>query len=270
MTGPVDTKLEPMPQDVEDLLDGERKALVVPPFGAEQVVLASVMATVQAGAAVAAVAAVAAGAGGASSGAAGTATGAAASGAVQASLAAKVVSGAVIFLFGGLAGAGGHAMYASHFAPPTPAPIVQIVQVPVPAAPVAAAPAAPAVVAPAAPAVSPPVAAAPLPRPRIPIPVPVAAERTYDTALAAERGVLEVARTALSRGQADAAIAELEKHARLYPAGQLAEEREALWVQALVTAGRNAEARAKGKQFTVRHPKSMLLPAVQATLESIP
>ncbi|MGC4121608.1 MAG: sigma-70 family RNA polymerase sigma factor [Myxococcales bacterium] len=267
MNGPVDTKLDPLPPEIEDLLDDERQAMVVPPFGAEEAVLASVMATVGTGAAGAATAA-AASAGSTSSSAAGSAAGSAASGAVQTSLAAKLVSGAVLFAVGSVAGAGGHALYQSHFVPP-PAPIVQIVQVPAPPpaptpAPAEAVPASPVAALPPAPAaaVAPPRRALPEPRP--------AAAHTSDTALAAERSVLEVARMALVRGQADGAIAELEKHARAFPKGQLVEEREVLLVHALVTAGRYGEARTRGKQFAERYPASMLLPVVQEALKSIP
>ena len=254
-----DNELEPMPRDVEDLLDREKSLVVVPPVGMEQAVLASVTATVLAGPP-------AAGA------PAGTSApgGAVAAGGIKAALAGKLATGVLLFALGTIAGAGGHALYVRDAAPvpalqPAPAPVL-----PVPAEPPASSAALPAPVPePVAAIPAPAVPAAP-PRVKLPpSPAPPAA-RTNDTALAAERGVLEMARMALARGQADGAIPELEKHARLYPSGQLAEEREALWVQALVSASRFAEARSKGAQFQKRYPHSMLLPSVQATLESIP
>ncbi len=88
-----------------------------------------------------------------------------------------------------------------------------------------------------------------------------------DVDLAAERAVLEVARNAVGRGQGAAALAALERHAAEFPRGRLAEEREALWIQALQIAGRSAEARARAERFRARFPKSFLRPAVDATLE---
>lgn len=280
MTGPVDTKLDPLPKDVEDLLDHERRTAAPPPEGAEQAVLSAVTATVLTAGLVAGTAsatpttAVASSA--TAAGATTTAAGAAASGAVHATVAGKVATGVVLFLLGGLSGAGGHALYVERTGAASPAapPVVEIarpVAQPLPSpdpAPepeaVAAVPQTPVLFAVAAP-----------PRPAHAQPAAdkrgaEPTERISDTALAGERGILDIAHTALARGQTDGAIAELEKHARLYPKGQLAEEREALWVQALVGAGRYADARARGAQFGRQFPKSMLLPTVRATLESIP
>ena len=58
----------------------------------------------------------------------------------------------------------------------------------------------------------------------------------------------------------------LEEHARDFPAGQLAEEREALAIQALAQAGRKAEAAARGSAFRARWPTSVLTPVVDAAL----
>jgi len=91
-----------------------------------------------------------------------------------------------------------------------------------------------------------------------------------DVALAAERAPLETARTALARGQAAAALAALTEHERLFPAGRLAEERDALRVQALVRVERFAEARERATAFRRRFPSSFLLPAVDAAVGQIP
>lgn len=91
-----------------------------------------------------------------------------------------------------------------------------------------------------------------------------------DTDLAAERALLEMARTALGRGQGGAAIEALEKQARQFPRGRLVEEREVLLVQALAQAGRTKEARERGDRFRQRFPHSLLLPAVDAVLKSAP
>jgi hypothetical protein len=82
--------------------------------------------------------------------------------------------------------------------------------------------------------------------------------------LAAERALLDVARTALGRGAGGNALAACDDHARKYPRGSLAEEREAIAVQALVLEGRNEDARARAERFRRTHPRSIFLPAVLA------
>lgn len=62
----------------------------------------------------------------------------------------------------------------------------------------------------------------------------------------------------------------LEEHSRLFPRGQLVEEREALAVQALVLANRYDEARARATTFRERWPQSVYLPSVDMTIRSIP
>lgn len=88
--------------------------------------------------------------------------------------------------------------------------------------------------------------------------------------LNAERLVVDVARSAYARGDRDEALRALARHSVTYPDGALAEEREALAIRILVDAGRAAEARARGQKFRTRYPKSLMLPAVEAALESIP
>lgn len=82
--------------------------------------------------------------------------------------------------------------------------------------------------------------------------------------LAAERAVLDVARTALGRGDPAHALASTDEHARRFPRGALAEEREAIAVQALAQSGRAEEARSRALRFKKDHPESILLPAVLA------
>jgi hypothetical protein len=89
-------------------------------------------------------------------------------------------------------------------------------------------------------------------------------------ALAAERSLLDSARSKLAAGEPDEALAALDKHARSFPQAVLAEEREALRVQAFVNAGRYDEARALADAFRARVPTSVYLPAIDATLASIP
>ena len=66
------------------------------------------------------------------------------------------------------------------------------------------------------------------------------------------------------------ALEAIEGHARKFPKGQLLEERDSLWVQALVNAGKFDEARLRAAEFRASFPDSMLLPAVEAALASIP
>jgi hypothetical protein len=91
-----------------------------------------------------------------------------------------------------------------------------------------------------------------------------------DRELAAERALLETARTAAQRGQGEATLEALAAHAKRFPSGRLAEERESLWVAALVEAGRTAEARQRAARFHARFPSSLLGAAVDAAVRSIP
>lgn len=84
--------------------------------------------------------------------------------------------------------------------------------------------------------------------------------------LAKERAVLDVARSALGRGDAASTLVAVAEHERTFPRGALAEEREALAIQALALQGRSADARARADRFRKRFPRSMLLPAVDAVV----
>lgn len=152
---------------------------------------------------------------------------------------------------------------------PPPAPKLLVLDAPPPAVIVVAA-------APAIPPVPPPTPPAPssrhggvrAERASANQPAP-AAKDDRDTDLARERALIETARTALSRQQADA-IDLLLRHEQQFPRGRLAEERESLLVQALLQAGRIDEARRRGARFRARFPRSLLLPVVDAALRSIP
>jgi outer membrane protein assembly factor BamD (BamD/ComL family) len=88
--------------------------------------------------------------------------------------------------------------------------------------------------------------------------------------LAAERSLLDEARSALRAGDASGALRDLDLHAQRFPAGILAEERDAMTVEALVAAGRADDARAAGARFRGAHPGSLLQPMVEDALKSIP
>lgn len=53
------------------------------------------------------------------------------------------------------------------------------------------------------------------------------------------------------------------EHARKFPRGVLAEEREALRVRSLASAGQTAEARRAAAAFAERFPRSVLLSRIQ-------
>jgi hypothetical protein len=95
------------------------------------------------------------------------------------------------------------------------------------------------------------------------------AEPKSDT-LPRERALLDVARTAFGKRDPRATIAALEQHRREFPNGKLAEERDALMIEALVEAGRAAEAKQRGAEFKASHPKSILAPAVDDALKGAP
>jgi hypothetical protein len=89
-----------------------------------------------------------------------------------------------------------------------------------------------------------------------------------DATLARERAILDVARTAVGRGDAPHALEAVEHHQREFPHGQLVEEREAIAIQALARLARFDEAHARASRFHRRYPHSVLLPVVDAAVES--
>ncbi len=84
--------------------------------------------------------------------------------------------------------------------------------------------------------------------------------------LAAERALLDVARSALGRGSPEEALEAANRHSREYPNGLLTEEREALAIRALAGAGNREAAVARASRFRARFPKSLLLPAVEGAV----
>lgn len=88
--------------------------------------------------------------------------------------------------------------------------------------------------------------------------------------LDAERALLDTARSALVSGDSDAALSELDRHANAYPHPLLSEEHDALLIQALVRTGRYDQARARADAFRRKSPSSLLLPAVESAIASIP
>lgn len=79
-----------------------------------------------------------------------------------------------------------------------------------------------------------------------------------------ELQLLTRARTALARQDNDAAMRWLGTHRKLYPKGQLTEEREALRVETLRRMGQDKEADRAAGDFRERFPKSVLSPQMPA------
>ncbi|WP_394835253.1 hypothetical protein LVJ94_53020 [Pendulispora rubella] len=88
--------------------------------------------------------------------------------------------------------------------------------------------------------------------------------------LAGERPLLDVARAALNRGEGEEALRATDRHKSRFPAGLLAEEREALSVQALLMLQRTDDAKRRATRFEQRYPRSVLLPAIRAAVASAP
>ncbi len=153
-----------------------------------------------------------------------------------------------------LGGVGGAALWAS--LQRTPAPAVTLVARPAPARPAGD----------EAPAASAPEPPPPAPRTETrPSAGPASASQ-----LAAERRLLDAAHLALTQGDPAAAERKLDAHRARFPHGLLAEERDAMVVQALVKEGRYDAARAQAIAFERRSANSLFRSAVQAAIDSIP
>lgn len=76
------------------------------------------------------------------------------------------------------------------------------------------------------------------------------------SALRRERELVDGASGALRAGNAEQALALSEQAGRQFPDGQLAEEREALAIEALIALGRRAEAKARTARFREKFPRS--------------
>lgn len=83
------------------------------------------------------------------------------------------------------------------------------------------------------------------------------------SSFSAEASVLQDAQRALSQGNTAVALERLVEHARRFPSGALAEEREAAFVLALCAAGRVDEARRHRTALERAAPSSPLLPRLE-------
>jgi hypothetical protein len=94
-------------------------------------------------------------------------------------------------------------------------------------------------------------------------PAPEAASPSY----AAELELMQRAHASYGSRDFGSALRLAAEHARRFPNGVLAEQREALRVRSLVGAGRSAEARRAAEAFAKRFPRSVLLRQVQKLTE---
>lgn len=92
---------------------------------------------------------------------------------------------------------------------------------------------------------------------------PAQKAREAPSTLAEEIALLEKIRAALLADAPTRALDHVREHARRFPRGVLAQEREALRAVAMCTAGQSG-GRAKAKSFTRAHPQSPLVAKVRA------
>jgi hypothetical protein len=88
---------------------------------------------------------------------------------------------------------------------------------------------------------------------------------TPQESYAAELSLLQRAQVAYAGGDFSGALVLVADHARRFPNGRLAEEREALRVRSLARSGRSEEARRAATTFANRFPRSVLLPRLRQT-----
>lgn len=98
-----------------------------------------------------------------------------------------------------------------------------------------------------------------------PVTAPARPQLSADEQLALEKSYVEQARVAMARQDPNGALEALAQHQRRFPNGQLTEERMALEVMALSSAGRSIEARNAANAFRKRFPNGLLRSAVDAT-----
>lgn len=122
----------------------------------------------------------------------------------------------------------------------------------------------------AAPAATPPAAEAPDLKPaRGSVRGDKPAPRRPRRDLAAERILLDAARTSLSRGDTGQALAKVREHRDEWPLGALRQEREALWVRALKESGLGEAAKRRGERFLRKHPDSIHRTSVESALDGL-
>lgn len=103
------------------------------------------------------------------------------------------------------------------------------------------------------------------PEPDSPPPVQRPKKTSTGTRASDELRLLQAARTSIEAGQADAALANLERHAQQFAASPLAPERDVLHIEALCASGAVEQARRRAAVFGERHPGAPLLARLEAS-----
>jgi hypothetical protein len=95
----------------------------------------------------------------------------------------------------------------------------------------------------------------------------VVAKGPREDSLTAEQALLGHAREAFERADVTAAAAQLMAYDARFPHGELAEERDALWIYVLAREGRAQEARSRLDMFAHAHPQSPLRERLRGAVE---
>jgi len=173
-----------------------------------------------------------------------------------AGLLSGVVSGPTALIAAFLVGgAGGYALHAA-VAKPAPPSVVYVDRV-VPAASVPPSSMASVAPPPAAPEASTAAKA---------VTVRATPSASATSQLQAERELLDEARAGLVAGEPSRALDRLEQHRRRFLNPLLAEERDAMWVEALAQAGRLDDARQRAAAFHRTYPQSLFLPTIDSAV----
>ena len=83
-----------------------------------------------------------------------------------------------------------------------------------------------------------------------------------------EREIIQAARVAISTSDSRAAIRALKEHKRFYSRGDLAEEREVLWISLLARDAKLARAQKRAARFHTRFPGSLHRARINAEIEA--
>ena len=92
---------------------------------------------------------------------------------------------------------------------------------------------------------------------------------TAKSAYELELRLLEPAREALASRDFNRALSMLNEHRQRFPAGRLAEERDALRINALLGLGRGVQAREAATVFRKSYPHSALMPQLERALPAL-
>jgi RNA polymerase sigma factor (sigma-70 family) len=99
-------------------------------------------------------------------------------------------------------------------------------------------------------------ASAALPEPPATAAAPAGTASADSPDSAAEQTAFDIARAAFAQGRMPAALQALAEHAKRYPRGRNAPERDQMWIEALLNVGRTAEACQRAESFRRAYPNA--------------